>query len=115
MIDGVMVKGLLALVVAGAVFAPLVAASEEAKTPVAALILDLTSQPIPTYEAAFNQVMREGGPAPRHSATEGKVLPDGSVQYGEGNGSVIVTVRNPCPEGSLHYVPPPLPGRRARN
>lgn len=95
--------------------APLGASAEEAKTPIAPLILDLVSRPIESYDAAFHQVLREGGPAARRRATEGKVLPDGSVQYGEGKGTVIVTVRNPCPEGSGHYGPKPLPGRRARN
>jgi hypothetical protein len=94
------------------------AVAEEAKTPVTPLILDLVSRPMESYDAAFNQSMREAGPRPRRSSTEGKVLPDGSVQYGEGPGSVIVTLRNPCPEGSGHYdvaMPPPLPGRRPRN
>jgi hypothetical protein len=96
---------------------PIAAMAEQAKTPVAPLMLDLTSRPVESYESAFNERMRGSGPAPRRSATEGKVLADGSVQYGEGNGSVIVTLRNPCPEGSGHYddFPKPLPGRRPRN
>jgi hypothetical protein len=112
-----MTKTVLLTVALGLAFvaSPLGAAAEEAKTPVVPLILDLTTPRIESYDAAFNQMLREDGPAPRRSPTEGKVLPDGSVQYGEGNGSVIVTVRNPCPEGSGHYEPRPLPGRRARN
>lgn len=111
-------KTLVALGVLGFAFAAAVPAfAEEAKTPILPMILDLTARPIETYESAFNQSLRESGPAPRRSPSEGVVLPDGSVQYGEGNGSVIVTVRNPCPEGSGHYdgLPRPLPGRRTRN
>ena len=114
-----MVKTLIAVGVLGlaSTVTPPAASAEEAKTPILPMILDLTARPIETYESAFNQSLREAGPAPRRSALEGKVLPDGSVQYGEGKGSVIVTVRNPCPEGAGHYdpLPPPLPGRRARN
>jgi hypothetical protein len=96
---------------------PIAATAEQAKTPVDPLILDLIAGPVESYESAFNERMRGSGPAPRRSAVEGKVLADGSVQYGEGNGSVIVTLRNPCPEGSGHYddFPKPLPGRRPRN
>ncbi len=96
---------------------PVGAMAEEAKTPITPLILDLISRPVESYDTAFNERIRGGGPAPRRAATEGKVLADGSVQYGEGNGSVIVTLRNPCPEGSGHYddFPKPLPGRRPRN
>jgi hypothetical protein len=96
---------------------PIPAAAEQAKTPIAPLILDLMANPVESYESAFNERVRGSGPAPRRSAMEGKVLPDGSVQYGEGDGSVIVTLRNPCPEGSGHYddLPKPLPGRRPRN
>jgi hypothetical protein len=88
--------------------APVLAASEEAKTPIRPLILNLTPGPV-SYEAAFNQVLREDGPKAR-SRGAGEVQPDGSVQYG----SVNVTVKNPCPEGTVHYEPPPLPGRRAK-
>jgi hypothetical protein len=107
---------LAALVVTGLtpMATPGLATAEEAKTPIAPMILDLVSPPIESYDAAFNQAMRESGPSPRRSALDGKVLPDGSVQYGDGPGSVIVTVKNPCPEGSGHYEPPPLPGRRVR-
>jgi hypothetical protein len=111
-------KTLVALGVLGLASAAAVPArAEEAKTPIMPMILDLTAPRIETYESAFNQSLRESGPAPRRSPAEGKVLPDGSVQYGEGNGSVIITVRNPCPEGAGHYdpLPPPLPGRRARD
>jgi hypothetical protein len=98
------IVGVLVLVVG----MPRVAASDEAKTPIRPLILNL-SPAAQSYEAAFNQVIREDGPRPR-SRGAGEVQPDGSVQYG----SVNVTVKNPCPEGTVHYEPPPLPGRRAR-
>jgi hypothetical protein len=96
---------------------PVGAMAGEARTPIAPLILELVAPRVESYDAVFNERMREAGPAPRRAAGEGKVLPDGSVQYGEGNGSVIVTLRNPCPEGSGHYddFPKPLPGRRPRN
>lgn len=119
-VEGVqnMGKALLALGVLAALSTSALppASAEEAKTPITPLILDLAARPIETYESAFNQSLRESGPTPRRSASEGRVLPDGSVQYGEGRGSVIVTVRNPCPEGAGHYdaLPPPLPGRRSR-
>jgi hypothetical protein len=38
------------------------------------------------------------------------VQDDGSVRYG----NVTVTVRNPCPPGSDHDEPKPLPGRRSK-
>jgi hypothetical protein len=89
--------------------APVLAAGEEAKTPIRPLILNLTPGPPPSYEAAFQQVLREDGPKARQRGV-GEVQPDGSVQYG----SLNVTVKNPCPEGTFHYEPPPLPGRRAK-
>jgi hypothetical protein len=89
--------------------APVLAAAEEAKTPIRPLILNLSPTTPQSYEAAFNQVLREEGPKPRPRGA-GEVQPDGSVQYG----TVNVTVKNPCPEGTVHYEPPPLPGRRAR-
>jgi hypothetical protein len=55
--------------------------------------------------------MRAPGPKPRVAAVGGgEVQPDGSVKYGD----VSVTIKNPCPEGTSHYEPPPLPGRRVR-
>jgi hypothetical protein len=86
------------------------ATGEEAKTAIAPLILNLTPGPPQSYEAAFNQALREEGPKPRPRGAAGEVQPDGSVQYG----SMTVTVKNPCPEGTVHYEPPPLPGRRAK-
>jgi hypothetical protein len=88
---------------------PVLAAGEEAKTAIRPLILNLSPAAPQSYEAAFKQALREEGPKPRPRGA-GEVQPDGSVQYG----SVNVTVKNPCPEGTVHYEPPPLPGRRAR-
>ena len=86
------------------------AGAEEAKTPInAALILSIVGAPIERREAAFDQALKEEGPRPRGPA--GVVQEDGSVRYG----SVSVTVKNPCPPGTAHYEPPPLPGRRVRN
>ena len=90
----------LVVLSATAVVAPTVRA-EEVKAPVSAsLILDLLSQPRERREAAFDQSLREDGP-PRARSTAEVVL-----------SRVVVTVRNPCPPGTAHYEPPPLPGRR---
>jgi hypothetical protein len=66
------------------------------------------SQPRESREAAFDMSLRDDAPPPRTTAME--ILPDGTVRYGD----VTVTVKNPCPPGTAHYEPPPLPGRRAR-
>ncbi|PYM19166.1 MAG: hypothetical protein DMD81_04330 [Candidatus Rokuibacteriota bacterium] len=88
----------VAIVVLGAA-ASLVtpARAEEVKVPVSAtLILNVLSQPREMRDAAFDQFLRDPGPpAPRSSLSQ-----------------VVVTVRNPCPPGTAHYEPPPLPGRR---
>jgi hypothetical protein len=89
--------------------APVLATGEEAKTAIRPLILNLGPAQSQSYEAAFNQALREEGPKARPRGA-GEMQPDGSVQYG----SMTVTVKNPCPEGTVHYEPPPLPGRRAK-
>lgn len=72
-------------------------------------MLDLTAPRANARADAFDEALREPGPAPR-SGPAGELMPDGSVRYGR----VTVVVRNPCPPGSLHEdEPPPLPGRRA--
>ena len=102
---------LLAAVAAGATVAP--ATADEAKTPVnASMLLNILSAPVEPREAAYDRSIKDQGPAARSSFV---VQPDGSVRYGAGNTSVSVTVKNPCPPGTVHYEPPPLPGRRARN
>mgnify|MGYP003694423777 CR=1 FL=1 len=55
-------------------------------------------------DAAFDRAMKE--PSPRAVLPERPDQSDGSVRYG----STVITVRNPCPPGTLHYEPPPLPG-----
>jgi|SRR2546430_854472 hypothetical protein len=105
----VLVGALLAL----GVYAP-DASAEEAKTPVSAsMILRIFAEPVEPRVSAFDQGLREDRP-PRRSA-ECEAQPDGSARCGGGAGSVTFTVRNPCPPGTAHYEPPPLPGRRARN
>jgi hypothetical protein len=98
------------MVVAGA--APAVA--DEAKTPVSAsMLLNALSAPVPSRDVAYDEAIMEEGPAPPQ---RGFVLqPDGSLRYGSERVGVSVTVKNPCPPGSIHYEPRPLPGRRARN
>ncbi len=91
------------------------AAADEAKTPVSAsMLLNIMAMPAEPRASAYDRTIMDPAPAPR-SPWEGVAQPDGSVRYGSGPGSVTVTVRNPCPPGSLHYEPPPLPGRRAKN
>lgn len=86
------------------------AAADEAKTPLSAtMMLNILSAPAERRDTAYDRSIKEEGPPPR--AELGEVQPDGSVKYG----AVSVTVRNPCPPGTAHYLPPPLPGRRARN
>jgi len=78
------------------------ARADEAKAPIsAALLLNMLSPSTgESRDAAFDRAMKEPS----------RVQPDGSVRYG----STVITVRNPCPPGTLHYEPPPLPGRVVR-
>ncbi len=86
------------------------AAAEEMKSPISAtMLLEMTAPRTDARHDAFNKSLLEEGPAPR--SRDGEVLADGSVRYG----NVTVSVRNPCPPGSGHVEPLPLPGRRARN
>ena len=102
---------LLALGVMGALVAP--AMADEAKTPVnASVLMNILTAPVESRESAHDQSLKDEGPAPRSAWV---TQPDGSVRYGSGKGSVSVTVKNPCPPGTAHYEPPPLPGRRVRN
>ncbi len=96
-----------ALVIVGASVTGAVA--EEAKSPIsAALLLTIMAPVAESRDAAFDRAMKE--PAPPPIRAEGQVQPDGSVRYG----SMTLTVKNPCPPGTLHYEPPPLPGRVRR-
>ena len=107
MLRGLLVLGILASVAAlGA--AP--AAADEVKAPVkASMFLSTITAPVETRDAAYDRSLKEAGPTPRSPLLQ--VLPDGSVKADR----VVITVRNPCPPGEIHYEPPPLPGRRARN
>lgn len=86
-----------------------VANADEAKTPVsAAMILSIVGAPVESRTSAFDEALRR--PAPSVSdGSAGEVLADGSVRYGR----TVITVKNPCPPGTDHWEPPPLPGRRA--
>jgi hypothetical protein len=85
------------------------AVADEAKSPISASMLLRISAPIAeTRDVAFDRAMKEPGPPPRRR--DGEIQPDGTVRYG----SLVMTVRNPCPPGT-HYEPLPLPGRAVRN
>jgi hypothetical protein len=89
---------------------PVPARADEAKTPIkASMMLSIISAPAELSGRALDRALLEPGPPPA-GPPGAEVQPDGSVKYG----NVTVTVRNPCPPGTLHYEPPPLPGRRAR-
>lgn len=100
----------LALLAALAAFGAAPVSGDEAKAPVSAsMLLKIMSTPIEARETAFDRSLKDTGPALRPPLTE--VLPDGSVKVDR----VVITVRNPCPPGTTHYEPAPLPGRRAKN
>jgi hypothetical protein len=82
------------------------AVADEAKSAISsAVLLNVLAPVAESRDAAFDRAMKEPSPPPRRA--EGEVQPDGSVRYG----SVTITVKNPCPPGTLHYEPPPRPGR----
>jgi hypothetical protein len=97
---------LLGLAVIGVGAPP--AGADEAKARVSASMLLNILAPAEPRASAFDEALKEGGPAPRPQ--DGEVLEDGTVRYGR----VVVTVKNPCPPGTAHYEPLPLPGRRVR-
>lgn len=106
MVKALLLLAGLAMIAAGV--AP--ALADEAKTPVSAsMLFTITTTPIETRETAYNRSLKDAGPAPRPSLAE--VLPDGSLKVDR----AVITVRNPCPPGTTHYEPAPLPGRRAKN
>jgi len=106
-----MLKGLLALAaLATIVLATAPASADEVKAVVrASMLLTITSVPVEAREVAFDRTLKEAGPAPRSALAE--VLPDGSVKMDR----AVITVRNPCPPGTMNHDPAPLPGRRAKN
>jgi hypothetical protein len=105
-----MATGVVLAVLEGAGLPATPASADEAKTPISAVLLitNVLTRPVEQRQVAFDESLKRDGPPPR--GIVGEVLPDGSVRYG----SVTVTVKNPCPPGTDHYEPPPLPGRRAR-
>ena len=105
MVHKTVVPALLAVLVATGI-----AAADEAKTAISAsLLLDLTAPRAIARDAAYQESIRSApSVAPRPAS--GEVQEDGSVRYG----NVTVTVRNPCPPGSGHEEPLPLPGRRSK-
>ena len=106
MLKGLLVLGVLAALALGT--AP--ASADEAKVVLrASMLLTITSVPVEAREVAFDRTLKEAGPAPRSPLAE--VLPDGSVKIDR----AIITVRNPCPPGTINHEPAPLPGRRAKN
>ena len=101
----------IAGLVVGLALAPTVVRADEAKSVISSsMVLNLFSQPAPLGVRASARELMEPGPPPASHQAGGEVQPDGSVKYG----NMTVTVRNPCPPGTTHYEPPPLPGRRAR-
>ena len=106
MLKGLLVLGVLAALALGT--AP--ASADEAKVVVrASMLLTITSVPVEAREVAFDRTLKDAGPAPRSPLAE--VLPDGSVKIDR----AVITVRNPCPPGTMYHEPAPLPGRRAKN
>ena len=106
MVKGLFVLAVLATIALGVTQAP----ADEAKVVVrASMLLSITSVPVEPREVAFDRSLKEAGPAPRPSLAE--VLPDGSVKIDR----AVITVRNPCPPGTMNHEPPPLPGRHAKN
>jgi hypothetical protein len=87
-----------------------VAAADEMKTPVrASMLLELSTPRVQNRDAAYMDSLKAEGPSPVRRGF-GEVQDDGSVRYGD----LTVTVRNPCPPGTAHYEPTPLPGRRLK-
>jgi hypothetical protein len=87
-----------------------VAAADEAKARIrASMFLDLTAPRAIARDAAYQESIRSAPSVPPRPPS-GEVQEDGSVRYG----NVTVTVRNPCPPGSGHEEPMPLPGRRSK-
>ena len=86
------------------------ASADEVKTPIkASMVLSIVSQPPELSGRALDRALLDPGPPAAPGITP-EVLPDGSVKYG----NTTVSVRNPCPPGTVHYEPRPLPGRRSR-
>lgn len=107
------IAGALAVLVASGMTVSSAAADEVKAQVSASMMLNILSAPSPARDAAYDRSITDPGPAPR--SDEGVVQPDGSVRYGSEGRGVSVIIKNPCPPGTAHYEPPPVPGRRARN
>jgi hypothetical protein len=106
MVNRLIVLG--ALVTAALAAAP--AWADEAKVMVkASMLLSITSIPLEARETAYDRTLKEAGPTPRAAVVEAR--PDGSLKIDR----AVITVRNPCPPGSMMDHDPALPGRRAKN
>jgi hypothetical protein len=80
----------------------------------ALLITNVLRQPVDHQQrqAAFDEALRQAGPAPLNRAYGGEVQPDGSVRYGN---VTVSSLKNPCPPGEHVELPAPPPlARRAR-
>ena len=87
-----------------------VAAADELKTPIrASMLLELAAPRVQNRDAAYMESLRAEGPSPVRRGF-GEVQDDGSVRYGD----VTVTVRNPCPPGTMEHDAALLPGRRLK-
>jgi hypothetical protein len=87
----------------------LATAHDEAKTPITpSMILDITKPAAPSRDRAYDEAIRQPGPAPAKSPMDGEVQPDGTVRYG----NTTVIIRHDCPPGGEFFEPPPRPGRR---
>lgn len=83
--------------------------TDEAKTPITpSMILDMTKPMAPSRDRAYDEAIRQPGPAPAKSPLDGEVQPDGTVRYG----NTTVIIRHDCPPGGEFFEPPPRPGRR---
>jgi hypothetical protein len=106
MVNRLIVLAALATAVLGAV----PAWADEVKTVVrASMLLSITSVPVEAREVAYDRTLKDAGPAPRSGLIETR--PDGSLKVDR----AVITVRNPCPPGTMDHDPAPLPGRRAKN
>ena len=103
-------RDVVLLVMIGVLAGPAVAAADEAKARISAsMFLDLSAPRVTARDAAYQESIRSA-PSVVPRPPSGEVQEDGSVRYG----NVTVTVRNPCPPGSGHEEPLPLPGRRSK-
>src|SRR5947209_8365018 len=75
----------------------------------APLLLNMLALPVERPGASFRESLREVPTA--RGGVEGEMGPDGSARLG--NPALYATIKNPCPEGTLH-TRVALPGRNRR-